>query len=314
VSLAASLPVVLGVSVGLHHTYFTDAAVLLALVLLGHWLEETAKQTANRKLQTTSAEGVETYETWDLDKECWIPLPADELRAGMRVRVNPGQSLTFDGVVLAGETTVNESWLTGEPWPVTKRVNDTLHAGTANQTATVEARITRVGPQTTFARLQKQIIETQNGRLAGQRLADRLASILIPVLFTVAVVAGFGWWWATGQIDRALETFITVLVVSCPCALGLATPVALKLAVERAWNLGVAVRETRALEDLATLTDVALDKTGTLTVGEPRIRWVEWSAEIITEQQALAKVICQAAGASQHPSVSYTHLTLPTKA
>jgi Cu2+-exporting ATPase len=301
VCLVASLPVVLGLSVGLHHTYFTDAAFLLALVLLGNWLEETAKQTANQKLQTTSDEAAIAYDVWNLDTQSWVSLPADELHAGMRVRLRPGQRLTFDGVVLSGETTVNESWLTGEPWPVTKQVNDTLNAGTANQTATVEARVTRVGPQTTFARLHKQIIETQNGRLAGQRLADRLAGSLIPALFAVAVAAGLGWWWATGQGDRALETFITVMVVSCPCALGLATPVALKLAVERAWNLGVAVRETRALEDLATLTDVALDKTGTLTVGEPTIRQVNWSPTTVDEQNALAQAVCQAAGASQHP-------------
>jgi Cu+-exporting ATPase len=193
------------------------------------------------------------------------------IRPGDRVRVKPGSAVPVDGVVLAGLAEVEEALLTGEPLPVTKGVGDALIAGALVHGGALELRASATGQDTWLARLARQVAQAQGSRAPMQELADRVSAVFVPAVLGLAALTLAGWWWHTGSLALAWRPAVTLLVIACPCALGLATPVAMAAALGTAARNGLLVRDAAAMEALARITDLAFDKTGTLTQGRPTL-------------------------------------------
>ena len=265
-----------GISEGLagqHHLSFETAGLLVAFLLLGKWLEAKAKGKsadslkALLKLAPSTALRLRPDGTEE-------EVATSDLHAGDRIRVRPGAKIPADGTVLRGEADVEEAQLTGEPLPVPRRSGDRVLAGALVHGGSLEVEVQAVGSESWLARLAAQVSEAQTSRARIQALADRISGVFVPVILGLALLTFFGWYMATGSIAAAWPPAVTLLVIACPCALGLATPVAMTTAVGTAARHGLLIREADAFERLANLTDLAFDKTGTLTEGRPSLQEV----------------------------------------
>ncbi|MFM2106846.1 MAG: hypothetical protein RL338_1878 [Chloroflexota bacterium] len=252
-------------------TFFDTSTTILGLILLGRWLEARAKgQTtgAIRRLiglQATSARLVRG------DEEVDVPL--ESVVVGDLLRVRPGEKVPVDGIVVEGGSAVNESMLTGEPIPVDKLPGDEVIGATLNTTGTFVLRATRVGRETALARIVELVRRAQGSKAPIQRLADRISAVFVPVIIVAGAVA-FAVWYLAGPEPRlplALVTFITVVIIACPCAMGLATPTAIIVGTGRGAEAGILVRGGEALEGAGRVSAAILDKTGTLTLGKPAV-------------------------------------------
>ncbi|URL59727.1 heavy metal translocating P-type ATPase [Luteibacter flocculans] len=252
--------------------YFESAAVIVTLVTLGDFLELRARRRTGDALRgllglvPTTARRI-----GDDGKEDDVPL--DALRAGDRVRVRPGEKVPVDGSVLEGESHVDESMLTGEAMPVAKKPHDALTGGTQNQHGALIMRVDRVGADTVLSRIVAMVAEAQRSRAPLQRLADKVAAWFVPVVVAVALLAFAVWWWVGPEpaLAHALVAAVSVLIVACPCALGLATPMSIMVASGRGAKAGVLFRDAAAIERLREVTTLVFDKTGTLTEGRPAL-------------------------------------------
>lgn len=281
-----------------HHAqlYYETSAVLITLVLLGKLLEARAKGkttaaiTKLLRLQAKSAL-VERGQTV-------VELPIEKVCAGDIVRVKPGEAIPVDGVVIGGVSTVNEAMITGESLPVEKKPGDAVIGATLNQFGLLRIRAEKVGNDATLARIVHAVKEAQSTRAPIQRFADRVAAVFTPTVLGVALATFLFWYWGAdaGNFSRALENAIAVLVIACPCALGLATPTSIMAGSGRAAEMGVLFRSGEHLEHLATIDTIALDKTGTLTRGESEL--VAIVGENGEELLALAASLEQS---SEHP-------------
>ena len=285
---------------GLHpETYFDSSTIILGLILLGRWLEARAKgQTtgAIRRLiglQAKSARLVRGTEE--------IDVPLDQVQPGDLLRVRPGEKVPVDGRVTDGGSAVDESMLTGEPIPAAKGPGDEVIGATLNTSGTFVMRATRVGRETALARIVEMVQHAQGSKAPIQRVADRIAEIFVPAVIVVAALT-FVVWFLGGPEPRltfALTTFITVVVIACPCAMGLATPTAIMVGTGRGAEAGVLIRGGEALENAHRIDAVILDKTGTLTLGKPRV------AEVVVADGFTERDVLDLAGAlekgSEHP-------------
>lgn len=282
---------------GAHHTSFEIAATLPALVLLGKHLESRAKHRAteslNALLELAPATATRIVEATEEE------VPVGQLRSGDHVRVRPGGRIPVDGVVRSGTAAVEEALLTGEPLPVSKSPGDSVLAGAVVHGGSLDIEVIAAGTGTWLARLANQVAEAKASRPPVQALADRLSAIFVPVVILLSLATFAGWWLATGDLAIAWRPAVTLLVIACPCALGLATPVAVATALGTAARQGLLVRDLAALEQLAAATDLVLDKTGTLTEGRPQVREVRVVAEVgETELRRLAAALERD---SEHP-------------
>jgi len=301
-ALAALGYSVVALLAGGHDLYFETAAAIVAFALVGRWLEQRARFRTGHALRAMLRLRPEVAHVVEGSAE--RDVPAAEVRAGQVVRVRPGERIPVDGVVRAGEGAVDESLLTGEPIPQDKAPGALVRAGTLNQVGALDVEASRVGRDTTLARITRLVEQAQASRASVQLLADRASAVFIPVVLIVAAVA-LGARLALGQsLAAAILPAIAVLAVACPCALGLATPTALIVAVGRAAAAGVLVRGADALERLARVTHVVVDKTGTLTGGRPEV--LEVRALGISEERLLA-VIGGAEARSEHPVARALH-------
>lgn len=280
--------------------YFEVSAVIVSLVLLGEWLELAARgrtSAALRGLLGLAPKTARRLKAHGGEEE----VPLDALAVGDCVRVRPGEKVPVDGRVLGGESSVDESMLTGEPIPVDKKAGDAVVGGTLNQQGSLLIRAERVGAQSTLSQIVAQVVQAQRSQAPLQRLADRVAAWFVPAVIAVAALS-FVLWWMTGPEPRlayALVSAVSVLIIACPCALGLATPISIMVASGRGAQLGVLFRNAQAIEILREVDTLVLDKTGTLTVGHPTLQRI-LPMEGFTEAQVLAL----AAGlehASEHP-------------
>jgi P-type Cu+ transporter len=257
---------------GVAPVYFEAAAIITTLVLLGQVLELRARQQTSgaiRGLLNLAPQQAHRVSSDGSENDVSL----DQVRKGDRLRVRPGERIPVDGVVKDGASAVDESMITGEPMPVEKSAGDKVTGGTLNTSGTFVMEAERVGSETMLAQIVKLVSEAQRSRAPMQRLADRVASYFVPAVIVTAILA-FAGWLAFGPEPRfphALVVAVSVLIIACPCALGLATPMSIMVAAGRGAHVGVLVRNAEALETLAKVDTLVVDKTGTLTEGRPRV-------------------------------------------
>ncbi len=255
------------------HLYFEASAVVVALVLLGKWLEVRAKRqttSAIRALQALRPEHAHVLKSGPaggIEED----LPLAEVLAGDRLVVRPGERLPADGVVEEGATHVDESMLTGEPLPVSKGVGARVTGGSINAEGRIVMRATAVGSESVLARIIRLVEDAQAAKAPIQRLVDQVSAVFVPVVMGLALITLIGWLLAGSGVETALIRSVAVLVIACPCALGLATPAAIMAGTGVAARHGILIKDAQALELAHRVDTVAFDKTGTLTVGRPRL-------------------------------------------
>lgn len=283
---------------GANHLSFETASALVAFLLTGKYLEARAKSHATDALRALLALAPPTALRIGADGSL-LEVPVARLQPGDRVRVRPGQAVPADGRVVAGQAEVDESMLTGEPMPVPKGSGDPLVAGTVVHGSMLEQEIQAVGAETQLARMAAMVAEAQGSKAPAQELADRISAVFVPIILTLALATFAGWWWQGGGFAHAWRPAVTLLVIACPCALGLATPVAVMVGLGAAARKGVLVRDAGALEALGQATDLVFDKTGTLTEGRPSLRRVV-STGFLSEADLLG-VAASLERDSEHP-------------
>jgi len=251
------------------HLYFEVAATVTTFLVLGRYLEARAKTQAGSALHALLELGAKSAVVLEDGTERAVELAA--LRPGMRMLVRPGATVPTDGVVVDGASAVDESMVTGESLPVEKSVGDDVVGGTLNADGRLVVEVTRIGRDTLLARIRQSVVDAQTGKAPIQRLADRISAVFVPVVLVIAAATFAGWLLTGGGTDAAITAAVSVLVIACPCALGLATPTALLVGTGRAAQLGIVIRDAEALESSRAITTVVLDKTGTLTTGEMQV-------------------------------------------
>jgi Cu+-exporting ATPase len=279
--------------------YYESAAVLIALIMLGRYFEISSKiktSSAIRGLMELAPDMATR-----LEDGRQVPVPTEMVRVGDALLIRPGDRIPVDGEIVEGETSVDESMLTGEPLPVTKGPGDALAAGTLNGAGVVTMRADKVGAGTMLSRIIRLVQEAQGSKAPIASLADRVSFYFVPAVMAVAVAAGLVWYFpGQAEFPFALRIFISVLVIACPCAMGLATPTSIMVGTGRGAQLGVLVKSAPALQHAANIDAVVLDKTGTLTVGRPVL--VE---TVILDQDLdpdrILGLACAVESASEHP-------------
>jgi len=282
------------------HVYFETSAVIITLIKLGKLLEARAKgQTgeAIRKLM-----GLRPKTARIVRDGAEMDVPVEEVRVGDMVIVRPGERVPVDGVVFEGHSAVDESMLTGEPLPVDKRPGDEVIGATINKQGLLRFEATRVGAETALAQIIRLVQEAQGSKAPIQRLADRVAGVFVPVVILIALATFAVWWAIGGDFTAALIRLVAVLVISCPCALGLATPTSIMVGTGKGAELGILFKNSEALETAHRLRTVVLDKTGTLTRGEPSVTdVVVGDSPSASTRSDLLRLAASAERGSEHP-------------
>ncbi|MBE3562277.1 MAG: cadmium-translocating P-type ATPase [Hydrogenibacillus schlegelii] len=279
--------------------YFETSAVLITLILLGKTLEARAKSRTARAIEALLARQAKTARLLQDGEE--VEVPVERVRPGDLLRVRPGEKIPVDGVIVEGEAAVDESMLTGEPLPVHRKAGDPVVGATVNVDGSFVMRATRVGEETVLAQIVAAVERAQGEKAPIQRLADRVSGVFVPAVVLIAVFDFLLWYFVLdpGAFARALKNMISVLVISCPCALGLATPTSVMAGSGRAAEAGILFRGGESLEGLARVDVVAFDKTGTLTEGRPAVTDVRPTAGV-TEADLLTLAAAVEAH-SEHP-------------
>ncbi len=249
-----------------HHVH--SAAMILAFVLLGRVLEGRARRAATNSVRKLLDLAPKTATRLRDGKESEVPLEA--VHVGDELRIRPGESIPVDGVILEGRSTLDESMVTGEPMPVERSVGDRVCAGTQNLLGTLTLRATGVGAESSLGRIAAAVHEAQSSRLPVQRIVDRVAAVFVPAVLIIASVSAW-YWYGAADLRSAIIHAVAVLVIACPCALGLATPMAVVVASGRAAKEGILIRNGETLQHLAKVDVMAFDKTGTLSEGKPKL-------------------------------------------
>ena len=284
--------------------YFESAGTILSLVTVGKYLETRSKSKTGGAIEALIDLAPKTA-TVVAEDGTEATVDVDAILPGQVLRVRPGESIPVDGVVLKGSSAVDESALTGESIPVEKTAGDTVNAATVNRTGSFTFRATRVGADTSLAKII-QLVEDANATKAPiARMADKVAGVFVPVVFAISAVTFAVWMALTGSINEALTSAVAVLVISCPCALGLATPVAIMVGTGKGAEMGILFKSAEALENLRSVGTVALDKTGTVTRGKPAVTDIVVATRAdgspAMSEKALLKLAAALERSSEHP-------------
>ena len=311
------------------HLYFESAAVVITLVMLGKWLESRAKHQTLAALDALRRLRPETARVRRHGAEAEVPLSA--VRVGSEVVVHPGERLPTDGVIIEGRSHLDESLITGESLPVAREAGQTVTGGALNVEGLIVVRTTAVGAETQLARIVRLVESAQARKAPIQQLVDKVSAVFVPAVIVIAAITGLSWWALAGDGVAATLHAVAVLVIACPCALGLATPATLMVGTGMAARHGILVRDAQALETLRAVKVVAFDKTGTLTQGRPRLtalaslsgtpeddaQLLHWAAALQSGNgHPLARAVIEAAstqalpGASRAPAAAVEGLQL----
>ena len=296
-----SMTVLIGGAVGVTvledgHVYFETGAVIVALILLGKWFEVRSTARAGDAIRALSSIQSNTARLED-----GTVIPLTELEVGMRFVTRPGEAIATDGRVVDGEAGVDSSMVTGESVPVHATVGAEVIGGTIATDGALVVEATKVGNDTLLSQIARMVDEAQSGKAQIQRLADRVSAIFVPVVILLSLATLAAWWILDGDINKAFTAAVAVLIISCPCALGLATPLAIMVGTGRGAQLGTLIRGGGVLEDTRRVSTIVLDKTGTVTEGRMSV------AEVVTpglneaERSSLIEVIASAEKRSEHP-------------
>ncbi|MDP3701164.1 MAG: heavy metal translocating P-type ATPase [Hylemonella sp.] len=279
------------------HLYFEASAVVVTLVLLGKWLEARAKRQTTAAIRSLHALRPDIAHLIGLEGE--VDVPVGEVLVGDRLVVRPGERFPVDGTLLEGHTQVDESMLTGEPLPVAKDAGAKLTGGSINGEGRVVLQVGAVGSETVLAHIIRLVEDAQAAKAPIQRLVDKVSAVFVPVVLVIAVLTLLGWLWLGASGESAIIHAVAVLVIACPCALGLATPAAIMAGTGVAAKHGILIKDALALELAHKVDTVAFDKTGTLTVGQPRLT----AFEVLpgNDEQRLLTVAASLQSGSEHP-------------
>lgn len=280
------------------HVYFEAASVVVAFILLGRWLEEKAKASTSSAIKKLMGLQPKTV-TVVHDGGHLVEMPVEQVKIGDTLLVKPGEKIPVDGAVLSGDSYVDESMISGEPVPVAKTNGAKVFAGTINQKGSFQFRAEKVGGETLLAHIIKMVQEAQGSKAPVQKLVDKVSGIFVPVVMGIAVVDFASWIFLGGNngVTQGLLALVTVLVIACPCALGLATPTAIMVGVGKGAEHGILIKDAEALELAHKVNAIVLDKTGTITKGKPEVTDVLWKEE--TEEHT--NVLFSLEKASEHP-------------
>ncbi len=284
---------------GLHpHVYFEAAAVVIAFILLGKLLEEKAKgntSSAIKKLMGLQPKTVTILLADGLEKQIAI----EAVNVGDIILVKPGEKIAVDGMVLSGNSYVDESMLSGEPVPVLKKENEKVFAGTINQKGSFQFKAVKVGKETMLAQIVKMVQDAQGSKAPVQKLVDKIAGIFVPIVIAIAVLTFILWLALGGEngVVQGLMAAVTVLVIACPCALGLATPTAIMVGVGKGAENGILIKDAESLELAKKVNAIILDKTGTITEGRPQVTGIQW----LNNDEAAAVILLSIEKQSEHP-------------
>ena len=289
---------------GMDNLYFESAGTILSLVTVGKYLETRSKSKTGGAIEALIDLAPKTA-TVVADDGTETTVDVDAILPGQVLRVRPGESIPVDGVVLEGSSAVDESALTGESIPVEKTAGATVNAATVNRTGSFTFRATRVGADTSLAKII-QLVEDANATKAPiARMADKVAGVFVPVVFAISAVTFVAWMALTGNVNEALTSAVAVLVISCPCALGLATPVAIMVGTGKGAEMGILFKSAEALENLRNVGTVVLDKTGTVTRGKPAVTDIVVATRTdgspAMSEKALLKLAAALERQSEHP-------------
>ncbi|MBL8916386.1 MAG: copper-translocating P-type ATPase [Archangium sp.] len=281
---------------GMVEVYFEAAAVITTLVLVGQVLELRARSRTGAAVRALLGLAPKTAHV--VTDEGDVEVPVEHLAEGDKLRVRPGEKVPVDALIIEGESAVDESMLTGEPLPVDKKPGDRLIAGTLNAHGSLIARAEKVGKDTLLASIVQQVADAQRSRAPIQKLADQVSAVFVPVVIGVALLA-LGLWWWQGSLSLGLVNAVAVLIIACPCALGLATPISIMVAMGRGASAGILFKDAEAVETLRSVDTLVVDKTGTLTLGKPKLVGV-WPAATFAEDEVLRLAASLEQG-SEHP-------------
>jgi len=280
------------------HVYFEAAAVIIAFILLGRLLEEKAKgntSTAIKKLMGLQPKTLTIIDENNLEKEIKI----EDIELDHIIVVKPGDKIAVDGVVTQGNSYVDESMLSGEPIPVLKEKGEEVFAGTINQKGSFRFKATKVGKDTMLANIIQMIQEAQGSKAPVQQLVDKIASVFVPTIIVIAIITFISWWFFGGKngLEHALLSAVTVLIIACPCALGLATPTAIMVGIGKGAENGILIKDAESLELSTIINTIVLDKTGTITEGAPKVNDVIW----LENTDVLRSILVSLERLSEHP-------------
>ncbi|HAY3543085.1 TPA: copper-translocating P-type ATPase [Elizabethkingia anophelis] len=284
---------------GLHaHVYFEAASVIIAFILLGKLLEEKAKgntSSAIKKLMGLQPKNVIVIQEDGTERQMAI----EEVEVGNIIMVKPGEKIAVDGIVTSGNSYLDESMLSGEPIPVLKKENEKVFAGTINQKGSFQFKAVKVGKETMLAQIIKMVQDAQGSKAPVQKLVDKIAGIFVPTVISIAILTFILWlvWGGQNAVVQGLLAAITVLVIACPCALGLATPTAIMVGVGKGAENGILIKDAESLELAKKINTVVLDKTGTITEGKPQVTGIKWYNNDDTAKNILLSIEKQ----SEHP-------------
>ncbi|QQT25092.1 heavy metal translocating P-type ATPase [Sphingobacterium spiritivorum] len=284
---------------GIHgHVYFEAAAVIVTFILLGRLLEEKAKGNTSSAIKKLMGLQPKTVTIIRENGEQQIT-PIANVQVGNILLVKPGEQVAVDGLVISGKSYVDESMLSGEPVPVNKQENEPVFAGTINQKGSFQFKAEKVGSETMLAQIIRMVQEAQGSKAPVQKLVDKIAGIFVPIVITIAIIAFITWILVGGDngFSQGLIALATVLVIACPCALGLATPTAIMVGIGKGAEKGILIKDAVSLELAKKVTAVVLDKTGTITEGKPVVTDSLW----YTEDQHSRQVLLSIEKQSEHP-------------
>ena len=286
---------------GMHgHVYFEASAVIITFILLGKLLEERAKSNTSSALKKLIGLQAKTVVLVTADGE-QKEVPVSNVIPGNILLVKPGIRIPVDGTIISGSSFVDESMISGEPIPAEKTAQSKVYAGTINQKGSFQFRADKVGGDTVLAHIIKMVREAQGSKAPIQHLVDRVAGIFVPVVISIAVISGVIWLISgvENAFTHSLLAVVTVLIIACPCALGLATPTAIMVAIGMGADNGILIKDAESLEIAHKVNAVVLDKTGTITMGEPTVESIEWKKNANIE--SLGRILLGIQNKSEHP-------------
>lgn len=280
-----------------HSLYFESAGVIITLILLGKMLEAVSKGKTGEAIKKLM--GLAPKTAFVIQNGAETEIPVEEVEIGDIIIVKPGSKIPVDGVVIEGHTAIDESMLTGESMPMDKKAGDKVYAASLNTTGTVKFRAEKVGSDTALAQIIKLVEQAQGSKAPIAKLADIVAGYFVPAVIAIAVASGIAWFIGTGDFKFALTIFISVLVIACPCALGLATPTAIMVGTGKGAENGILIKSGEALETAHKINAIILDKTGTITEGKPSVTDLICASNFT--QEKLLQLVASAEKNSEHP-------------